>query len=232
MYLKTDEDRFFNTNANSSIDHASGVGVEGGADLLDIKSSNLSATLGAGYRHYFNKNMALYFEGKGHHFDDHYTDFSTKLGFIYYFGTQPAKIKRAEPAKVAPAAVVESVIAPVVIAVEKDSDNDGIVDSKDNCANTPATDKVNDIGCTVFTEQQETIQLRVNFDNNKAVVKAEYKNEIAKAADFMKTYPHVSLTIDGHSSAQGSAKYNQTLSAKRAQAVVEVLINDFGIDAS
>ncbi len=48
----------------------------------------------------------------------------------------------------------------------------------------------------------------------------------------MKTYPHVSLTINGHSSAQGNAKYNQTLSAKRAQAVVAVLVKEFGIKAS
>ncbi|PKI13504.1 OmpA family protein [Colwellia sp. 12G3] len=280
MYLKTDEDRLFNSNANSAIDHASGLGVEGGyrltelfetrlsythfkpvaqnnnydlpagksialdllyfpfkesfyvvggADFLDVEKSNLSAALGAGYRHYLSQNMALYFEGKGHYqFDDNYTDFSTKLGFIYYFGSQPAKIKRAEPAKVAPVAVV----APVAMVVEKDSDIDGIVDSKDHCGNTPTTDKVDNMGCTVFTEQQETIQLRVNFDNSKAVVKAEYKDEIAKAADFMKTYPHVSLTINGHSSAQGGAKFNQSLSAKRAQAVVDVLINEFSIDAS
>ena len=48
----------------------------------------------------------------------------------------------------------------------------------------------------------------------------------------MKTYPHVSLTINGHSSAQGNAKYNQILSAKRAQAIIEVLINEFGIEGS
>ncbi len=38
--------------------------VVGGADVLDVEESNLSAALGAGYRHYLSKNMALYFEGK------------------------------------------------------------------------------------------------------------------------------------------------------------------------
>lgn len=279
MYLKTDEDRLFNANANSSIDHASGAGVEGGyrlselfetrlsythfnpvaenhnanlssgksialdllyfpfkesfyvvggADVLDVEESNLSAALGAGYRHYLSKNMALYFEGKGHYqFEDNYTDLSAKLGFIYFFGTQKAEIKRSEPVKAA--AVVAPVAAPIA---ELDSDNDGVLDSKDNCANTPATDKVNEVGCTVFTEEQDTVELLINFDNNKAVVKEKYQPIMLKVAKFMEAYPDLSLTIKGHSSAKGSAAYNQTLSAKRAQAVVDVLINDFAVDAS
>jgi len=281
MYLKTDEDRLFNSNANSSIDHASGLGVEagyriselfetrlsythfnpvaenhnydlssgksialdllyfpfkesfyvvGGADVLDVEESNLSAALGAGYRHYLSKNMALYFEGKGHYqFEDNYTDLSAKLGFIYFFGTQKAEIKSSKPVKAAAVVAPVAVVAPIA---ELDSDNDGVLDNKDNCANTPATDKVNEVGCTVFTEGQDTVELLINFDSNKAVVKEKYKPIMVKVAKFMEAYPDLSLTIKGHSSAKGSAKYNQTLSTKRAQAVVDVLINEFGIDAS
>lgn len=281
MYLKTDEDRLFNANANSSIDHASGVGVEGGyrlselfetrlsythfnpvaenhnadlssgksialdllyfpfkesfyvvggADVLDVEESNLSAALGAGYRHYLSKNMALYFESKGHYqFDNNYTDLSAKLGFVYFFSTQKAEIKRNEPVKAAAVVAPVTAVAPIA---ELDSDNDGVLDSKDNCANTPATDKVNEVGCTVFTEEQDTVELLINFDNNKAIVKEKYKPIMLKVAKFMEAYPDLSLTIKGHSSAKGSAAYNQTLSAKRAQAVVDVLINDFGVEAS
>jgi OOP family OmpA-OmpF porin len=278
MYLKTDEDRLFNANANSSIDFASGVGVEGGyrlselfetrlsithlnpiaenhnanlssgrsialdllyfpfkesfyvaagadvLDVLDVGGTGLSAALGAGYRHYISKNMALYFEGKGHYqFEDNYTDLSAKLGFIYFFGTQKAKIKRSEPVK------TKTAVAPIV---ELDSDNDGVLDSKDNCANTAVTDKVNEVGCTLFTEVQDKVNLLINFDSNKTVVKEKYKPTMDKVAKFMQAYPELSLIIKGHSSARGSAAYNQTLSTKRAQAVVDVLINDFGIDAS
>ena len=284
MYLKTDEDRQFNANANSSIDHASGLGVEGGyrlselfetrlsythfnpvaenhnanlasgksialdllyfpfkesfyvvggADVLDVEESNLSAALGAGYRHYLSKNMALYFEGKGHYqFEDNYTDLSAKLGFIYFFGTQKAEIKRSEPVKAAAVVAPVAAVEPVAVIDDLDSDNDGVLDSKDTCPNTPATDKVNEVGCTVFTEEQDTVELLINFDNNKAVVKEKYKPIMVKVATFMEAYPDLSLTIKGHSSAKGSAAYNQTLSAKRAQAVVDVLINDFGVDAS
>jgi OOP family OmpA-OmpF porin len=283
MHLETDEDRL--SNANSSIDHASGVGIEGGyrlselletrlsytylklvadnhnpnlssgksialdllyfpfkeslyavggVDVLDVEGTDLSAALGAGYRHYLNKNMALYLEGKGHYqFEDNYTDLSAKLGFIYFFGTQKTEMKRSEPVKTkAAVAAPVAAVVPVAPIAELDSDNDGTLDSKDNCANTPATDKVNEVGCTVLTKAPDTVELLIKFDNNKAVVKEEYKSTMVKIIKFMETYPDLSLTIEGHSSAKGNAAYNQALSAKRAQAVVDALINDLDADAS
>jgi OOP family OmpA-OmpF porin len=206
--------------------------VVGGADFLDVEKSNLSAALGAGYRHYLSQNMALYFEGKGHYqLDDKFSDYSSKIGFVYFFGTQSKSIKRAEPAKVAEVKAMPAAI-PVLVAAAKDSDNDGVIDSQDNCIDTPEADKVDVKGCTIFTDQQESIRLLVNFDSSKSEVKSKYYSEIEKAAEFMKTYPQVSMMIEGHTSARGSAKYNKTLSAKRAQAVVDVLVNKFAIDAA
>ena len=197
--------------------------VVGGADFLDVEKSNLSVAAGAGYRHYLRRNMALYFEGKGHYqLDDKHTDFSSKIGFVYFFGTEPKKVV-AKPVVVA---------APVAVAAPKDSDKDGIMDSKDSCANTPETDKVDEYGCTIFFEKIESIPLSVTFDNNKAIVKDKYKAEITKVANFMNKYPHVNVSIDGHTSALGSAKYNQQLSEKRAQAIVDILVNDFDISAN
>jgi OOP family OmpA-OmpF porin len=196
-----------------------------GANFLDIGQSNLSADLGMGYRHYLSENTALYVEGKSHYqLDDHYVDFSSKIGFVYYFGTKPAPIKRTEKVAVIP--VTKSV------AIEKDADSDGVIDAQDKCSKTPITDKVDINGCTIFTEQQETIALLVNFDNNQSDVADKYLTEIAKVAQFMEQYPHTQLTINGHTSVVGEAAYNQQLSEKRAQAIVDVLINNFAISES
>lgn len=193
-----------------------------GADFLDIGQSNLSADLGMGYRHYLSENTALYVEGKSHYqLDDHYVDFSSKIGFVYYFGTKPAPIKRTK--------TVEAKATTNLAVVEKDADSDGVIDAQDNCPNTPITDKVDTNGCTIFTEQQETINLLVSFENNKSDVADMYLTEIAKVAKFMKQYPHTQLTINGHTSVVGEAAYNQNLSEKRAQAIVDVLVNNFSI---
>jgi OOP family OmpA-OmpF porin len=77
-----------------------------------------------------------------------------------------------------------------------------------------------------------TIVLNVEFDTDKAVVKDEYRNEINKVADFMKTYPKTTAVIEGHTDNVGTAEYNQKLSDARANSVRQYLINNFGIKAS
>ena len=203
--------------------------VMGGASVIDVIDSDLSANVGAGYRHYLSERSAVYFEGNGHYqFDNKYTDLSAQIGFVYFFGDTAKKVVRSAPAK---APVKAAPVAPVV-AKPLDSDNDGIVDSKDQCKSTPATNKVDSNGCTIFTEENDELRLHVNFDNSKAVVKAEYLDNIKVAADFLTKYPHTSLAIKGHTSSQGAAAFNKKLSQQRADAIVAVLTEKFGIDAS
>lgn len=200
--------------------------VMGGASMIDVIESQMSANLGAGYRHYINEKMAVYFEGNGHYqFDEKYTDVSAQLGFIYFFGDTAKKVVRSKPA-------VEKVQAAPVVAQPMDSDKDGIIDSKDHCKNTPMSDKVDSHGCTIFTEENDELSLSVNFDNSKAIVKDEYMSDIEDAANFLNKYSHASLVIKGHTSSQGNAAFNKKLSLKRAQAIVDVLVSKFDIDAS
>jgi OOP family OmpA-OmpF porin len=200
--------------------------VMGGASVIDVIDSDLSANVGAGYRHYLSERSAVYFEGNGHYqFDNKYTDLSAQIGFIYFFGDSAKKVVRSTPAK---AAVAPEKATPLAV----DSDNDGVIDSKDQCKSTPAMNKVDSKGCTIFTEGNDELHLQVNFDNAKAVVKAEYLDNIKVAADFLTKYPHTSLAIKGHTSSQGSAAFNKKLSQQRADAIVAVLTSEFGIDAS
>jgi len=83
-------------------------------------------------------------------------------------------------------------------------------------------------GCDVIT----TITLNVEFDTNKAVVKDQYKGEIKKVADFMKTHPNTTAVIEGHTDNVAKADYNQKLSEARAKNVRQYLIDNFGIKAS
>ena len=206
----------------------------GGIDYLDIVNTKASLDLGAGYRHYLSERAALYIEGKGHYqFSDHFKDSSVRVGFVYFFGgeskSSPVK-QQTSPVKAAP---VAASVTPVVAAVAvKDADKDGVLDNDDRCANTPVVDKVDERGCTVFTEEQKTKHLLVNFDNNKAIVKAEYLAEIEKMADFLNTHPEVSLVIEGHTSKVGGSAYNKNISQQRADAIVDVLVKQFSIDST
>jgi OOP family OmpA-OmpF porin len=204
--------------------------VVGGLDYLDIVNTQASLDLGAGYRHYLSERAAIYIEGKGHYqFSDHFKDTSAKIGFIYFFGdsTKSLPVRKEQPV-----IKKESVAIPVVAAVEKDSDKDGVLDSHDKCANSPMTDKVDSNGCTIFNDEKVSMELLVNFDNNMSVVKEQYLPEIKKIAEFLALYPHTSLVIEGHTSKLGSKAYNQKISQKRADAIVGVLVNKFSIEAS
>ena len=111
-----------------------------------------------------------------------------------------------------------------------DSDHDGIANNIDKCPKTRAGAKVNNQGCAMYDNKTLTVNLLVNFDNNKAAVKSSYLNEIEAVAEFMKKYPHTSVELAGHTSSRGEQRYNQQLSEKRAQAVAKILIEKFNIN--
>lgn len=205
--------------------------VLGGLGYLDIGQEKPSVDLGAGYRHYLSERTAIYFEGKGHYeFSGHYRDAALRLGFVYFFGDEakstPVKKERTVLDKVA--AVGASLVA-AVTSSDSDADNDGVSDKNDQCANTPSTDKVDENGCTIFNEESDRVELVINFDNNKAIIKTQYLLDLKKMADVLKVYPEVALVIEGHTSKIGTEAYNKNLSQQRADAVVDVLVNQYSI---
>lgn len=110
--------------------------------------------------------------------------------------------------------------------VDPDTDKDGVRDSKDYCPNTPLGAKVDRNGCP----QLLTLHLQFSFDGDKIEAEKSY-NDITKLSLFMKKYPVYSATIIGHTDSIGKASYNQKLSERRAQLVVDLLVSQ-GVAAS
>ena len=113
-----------------------------------------------------------------------------------------------------------------------DSDGDGVPDSRDACPDTPRTHRVDSRGCSIVLEEVARIDLTVQFDFDRSVVKPEYMAEIRALADFMKANTDVSAVLEGHTDSVGTEAYNQALSMRRVNAVRQVLIDQFGIAAS
>lgn len=148
--------------------------------------------------------------------DNEYTDVAVSAGIGYLFG--------AAKAKPAPAPVA----APVP---EKDSDADGVVDSQDQCPDTPRTHKVDAVGCSLKLTETVAVELNITFDTAKAVIKSEYESEVAKLATFMNQYADTIVTVEGHTDSQGSDSYNEKLSQSRADAVKAALTERYNISA-
>jgi len=66
----------------------------------------------------------------------------------------------------------------------------------------------------------------INFEFNSAYLKKESIDILSKVLDIMKSNPSIKLVVMGHTDSVGDEKYNQKLSERRADAVVEYLIKN------
>ncbi len=74
--------------------------------------------------------------------------------------------------------------------------------------------------------------LKIEFDIDKADIRPQYQDEVKRVADFMKQYPSTTAVIEGHTDDVGGDDYNMKLSQRRAEAVVNSLVDNYGIDRS
>ena len=113
--------------------------------------------------------------------------------------------------------------------MERDSDSDGVYDSKDQCLGTPHGIKVDEYGCPLPIKGSVTIELRVEFDYNKDLIRRQYRQELQNFANFMTTNPNSTVTLEGHTDNYGSKNYNEGLALRRAKSVRRYLVSNFNI---
>ena len=71
----------------------------------------------------------------------------------------------------------------------------------------------------------------VNFDFDKATIRPDAAEILDEAARILNGEPDVRVSVDGHTDARGTDEYNQRLSERRADAVVNQLTR-LGVSAS
>lgn len=76
------------------------------------------------------------------------------------------------------------------------------------------------------------ISLNINFDINKADIRPEFDQEVARVGDFMKKYDTTTAVIEGDTDNVGTYEHNMELSKRRAESVVNYLVDHFGIERS
>ena len=72
---------------------------------------------------------------------------------------------------------------------------------------------------------------RVFFAYDRSDISSEAQQILERQAQWLKRYPNVSVTIEGHTDERGTREYNLALGERRAQAVKNVL-TALGIPAS
>lgn len=123
-------------------------GVRFGADVLffptqkntyvfaGLKNQSLDETytmanLGVGHHYKLDDKWTLFTELAAYHdFGDSYRDYSAKVGLAYHFGGNSSTASSTK-------------------SRSNDDDNDGVINSKDMCPNTPSGVAVNSTGCAL-----------------------------------------------------------------------------------
>ncbi len=115
--------------------------------------------------------------------------------------------------------------APAAATGPRDSDGDGVIDARDKCPDTPKGELVDEHGCSL------KLTLHINFDFDKSDIKPEFAADLQTAGDFVlknKNVPYIVIT--GYTDSIGEEGYNQKLSERRAAAVRQYLVDNFGLD--
>ena len=112
-------------------------------------------------------------------------------------------------------------LAPAIVATGTvDSDNDGILDVADQCANTPKGYKVDAKGCP------SSVTLHINFATGSNALPVSSDKDVQTLITFMQENPAATITIIGHTDNVGKAAKNLNLSKARAEALALRIIKN------
>lgn len=96
-----------------------------------------------------------------------------------------------------------------------------------------ANDSVTNDTTTIYAETivyEDDIQASVFFDFDKTEISSRSHKTLAQIAKAMKENKTSRVLIRGYCDARGTDQYNIRLSERRCQAVLDVLVKDYGID--
>jgi len=168
---------------------------------------------------------------------EHFHDWQIGLSLVVPLGQKKAKMMAAAP--------VEEKMPPA------DDDNDGVVNSEDQCPDTPGGVKVNRKGCELDSDRdgvkdsvdrcpgspqgvkvdmkgceiKDIISLKgVTFATNSAQLEGNSTLILDEAAATLNKHSGLQVQVAGHTDNTGAASYNRGLSQRRAESVRHYLV--------
>lgn len=230
------------------IETATGLGwlhhyMKGAGDTNDMSARvglNLNFNLGESKAWTFGIRPAIVYNLTGNFpkeklaFDKDRARFEVLMGFTYHFANSNGQRYFAKVATVDPLAMAamneevnvmretiaaqEAAIA--ASALEIADLQSSLNDCQEAANNTPAP------------APTSILEAIVSFAFNQAVIQHSQMPTIERIATYLKDNPGVNAVINGYASPEGTEEYNMKLSQRRADAMKEVLVDKYGIDAS
>lgn len=74
--------------------------------------------------------------------------------------------------------------------------------------------------------------LDIQFEIDRYAIQHEYESSVERLGAYLRKYPDTTAVIEGHTDEVGTEEYNMQLSQRRANSVVDYLVEHSGIDRS
>lgn len=105
-----------------------------------------------------------------------------------------------------------------------DSDGDGVPDDRDRCPSTLPSTRVDSEGCAI---EQAVVTLQgVHFETGSARLTPDSTDILQQAIAALRGQPSMRVEVRGHTDSVGRDEYNLDLSKRRAQSVLEFLVDN------
>jgi adhesin transport system outer membrane protein len=111
-----------------------------------------------------------------------------------------------------------------------DTDGDGVRNYSDQCPNTPPGTPVDAKGCPTAVQSLVVAKATVEFANDSARIEPASNGDIEDVGRLLAQNPKAQALVIGHASRTGAPAYNQALSMRRAEAVAQRLVDEFGVE--
>jgi OOP family OmpA-OmpF porin len=77
-----------------------------------------------------------------------------------------------------------------------------------------------------------TMAMEMEFDKSKADIKPQYADNLRRLANYLKANPSVTATVEGHTANMATEELAMEVSQRRAQSVVNYLVDNLGVPRS
>ncbi|ROR99912.1 OmpA family protein [Sinobacterium caligoides] len=105
----------------------------------------------------------------------------------------------------------------------RDSDNDGVVNQRDICTETPKTSDVNNVGCSQWHLVPRVADYTVAFNLDRYNIRPDQHSMVDTIVNKLKENTKTNVLLIGDTSSEGSLAYNDRLARKRAATITNAL---------
>ena len=216
--------------------------MNGGGDTDDMSARvglNFNFNLGEDAAWTFGIKPAVVFNLTGEYpskkmaFNRNHSNMEILFGLTYHFADSDgnrhfALVNAVDP--MALAAMNEEINDLREVVVAKDVELVGLADELlmvQNQLNEARNKKVEASG-----EPINIVESVVAFPFNQSDVQNSQMPSLEHVANYLKNNPDANITVNGYASPEGTEEYNLQLSQRRADAVKDILVNKYGIEAN